>query len=132
MADNTNVITINDDDTPVGLVNQWQAKEYAEGLDWIITEFHQLIEEDRKDVLITTIRALKWHMSSQFDIMNTVDVNIVPATVQDPKCMHLWQALQEEGVQNFYPDEEVPKWTGNPEMVTAQTKNTHQQSGSIL
>ena len=106
IADSTNVITIDDDDTPVGLVNQQQAREYAEGMDWIITEFHQLIEEDRKDVLITTIRELKCHISSQFKVMSMADIDVVIAMVQDPNCVHLQQALQEEGIQNFNPDEE--------------------------
>ena len=40
--------------------------------------------------------------------MSTADIDVVLGTMQDPNCMHFQQALQEERVQNFDPDEEVP------------------------
>ena len=41
-------------------------------------------------------------------MMSTADVDVVIGTIKDPNCMHLQQALQEEGLQNFDPEEEVP------------------------
>ena len=40
--------------------------------------------------------------------MSTADVDIMVGTIKDPNCVHLRQALQEEGLQNFDPEEEVP------------------------
>ena len=103
-----NIININDDDAPTGPINKRQAKDYAEGLDCIITEFCQLIKEDRKDALVTIVQSMKHHISSQFDVMSTTDIDVAIGTVKDPNCMHLQQVLQEEGLQNFDPQEEVP------------------------
>ena len=108
MADSTNIINIDNDDAPAGPINKCQAKDYTKGLDHIITEFHQLIEEDRKDALVTMVQLMKCHILSQFDVMSTADIDVVNGTVKDPNCMHLQQVLQEEGLQNFNPQEEVP------------------------
>ena len=53
------------------------------------------------------VQVMKCHISSQFNVMSTADVDIMVGTIKDPNCVHLRQALQEEGLQNFNPEEEV-------------------------
>ena len=88
MADSTNIIEIKDDDAPAGPINRHQAHDYTEGLDCIITEFQQLIKEDRKDALVTMVWAMKCHISLQFDVMSTADIDVVIGTIKDPNCVH--------------------------------------------
>ena len=109
IADSTNIIEIKDDHAPTGPIKRHQAHDYAEGLDHIITEFQQLIKEEREKMQwVTMVQAMKCHISLQFNVMSTADIDVVIGTTKDSNCMHLWQALQEEGLQNFDPEEEVP------------------------
>ena len=82
-------------------------RDYAEGLDHIVDEFHQLLAEDWKDTLVMMVWSMKCHISSEFDVMGMADVDIILGTVKDQNCIHLRQALQEEGLQNFNPEEEI-------------------------
>ena len=51
---------------------------------------------------------MKHHISSQFEAMSSADIDIMVGTIKDPNCVYLQQALQEERLQNFDPDKEVP------------------------
>ena len=64
------IIMIDIDNTPVGPINRWRAKDYTESLDYIVDEFCQLISEDQKNALVTMVRSMKRHISSQFDVMD--------------------------------------------------------------
>ena len=60
---------IKDEELLTGNINKRQAEICADGLEKIIDDFHQLLNEDRKDVLPVTIHSLKRHTSNMFGKM---------------------------------------------------------------
>ena len=104
------VVHFADDDNGMmaGPVNLRQTKDYMKGIDGIIEDFQKLLDEDWMDVLEVTIKNLKSHMCSQFDSMQVANISIIIGCLKDPKCVYLWQSLQEDTVKNINPKEETP------------------------
>ena len=99
------VIKVEDE---VGPVNRRQADNYVDTLDKIISNFHQLLNEDKKDALHITIWSLKRHNGNMFEKMKTIDIKTVVACIKDPYCTYLRETLQTESVQSIDHDEDLP------------------------
>lgn len=85
------VIIIHDpeEETTSGAINICEAQEYVEVLNIIFNDFNELMKEDRKDVLIMTLWALKRHMTRTWDDMAGADEDMVISSINEPSCVTL-------------------------------------------
>ena len=82
-------IDIEDEEAVAGPVNKKQAEDYAHTQDKIISDFHQLLNEDRKDTLLLTIWSLMRHTSGMFREMKMADVDTIISCIKAPNCTYL-------------------------------------------
>ena len=95
----TEVPDIDPDDFPdSGPQNPAEAQTYHDKMDEIMTMFSDLLVDDRKDALRSTITSLKKLMVKHWHQMSEADIEVIMKLIHDPSCMYLCQHLTTEGV----------------------------------
>ena len=107
------VIKVPDDDFPnSGPQNPVEAQSYRDQLDAIMSTFSNLLVDDCKDALRSTITSLKKLMVKHWQQMAKADVDVVLKPIHDPSCVYLHQHLTTEGVNVAELATDVPEgWT---------------------
>ena len=103
----------NPDDFPdSGPQNPAKAQTYHDKIDEIMMTFSDLLVDDRKDALRSTITSLKKLMVKHWSQMSEADIEVIMKSIHDPSCMYLCQHLTTEGVEVTKPSTEIPEgWT---------------------
>ena len=101
-----------DDDFPdSGPQNPVEAQSYRDKLDAIMDTFSNLLVDDCKDALRSTVTSLKKLMVKHWRQMAEANVDVVLKSIHDPSCVNL-QHLTTEGVNMMEPVTDVPEgWT---------------------
>ena len=107
------VLDDNPDDFPdSGPQNPVEAQSYRDKLDAIMDAFSDLLADDCKDALRSTITSLKKLMVKHWWQMAEADMEVVLRSIHNPSCIYLHQHLTTEGVNVTEPATEVPEgWT---------------------
>ena len=107
------VIEVLDDDFPdSGPQNPVEAQSYRDQLDAIMSTFSNLLADDRKDALRSTITSLKKLMVKHWWQMAKANMDVVLKSIHDPSCVYLCQHLTTEGVNMAEPATDIPEgWT---------------------
>ena len=102
-----------DDDFPdSGPQNPVEVQSYRDKLDAIMETFTNLLANDWKDALTSTVTSLKKLMVKHWWQMAEADVEVVLRSIHDPSCIYFHQHLTTEGVNVTEPVTEVPEgWT---------------------
>ena len=102
-----------DNDFPgSGPQNPVEAQSYRDKLDATMDTFSDLLADDCKDTLRSTVTSLKKLMVKHWSQMAKVDVDVVLKSIHDPICVYLHQHLTTEGVNMMEPATDVPEgWT---------------------
>ena len=102
-----------DDDFPdSGPQNPVEAQSYRDKLDAIMDTFSDLLVDDCKDALKSTITSLKKLMVKHWQQMVEADVDVVLKSIHDTSCVCLHQHLTTKGIDVTEPVTEVPEgWT---------------------
>ena len=102
-----------DDDFPnSGPQNPVEAQSYRDKLNAIMNTFSDLLADDCKDALRSTITSLKKLMVKHWQQMVEADVDAVLKSIHNPSCIYLHQHLTTEGINVMEPVTEVPEgWT---------------------
>ena len=103
----------NPDDFPdSGPQNPVEAQSYRDKLDAIMNAFSDLLADDCKDALRSTVTSLKKLMVKHWWQMAETDMEVVLKSIHDPSCVYLHQHLTTEGVNVTELATEVPEgWT---------------------
>ena len=100
-----------DDDFPdSGPQNPVEAQSYRDKLNAIMNTFSDLLVDDHKDALRSTIMSLKKLMVKHWWQMAEANVDAVLKSIHDPSCVFLHQHLTTEGVDMTELVTEVPEW----------------------
>ena len=107
------VIEVPDDDFPdSGPQNPVEAQSYRDQLDAIMSMFSNLLADNCKDALRSTITSLKKLMVKHWWQMAEADMDVVLKSIHDPSCVYLHQHLTTEGVDVAELATDVPEgWT---------------------
>ena len=98
-----------DDDWPSGgPQNLREVEAYAEKVNQIFEDLGELLHEDNKDTLPSTIHRLKRHMEYHWEQIKIADMDTVVKAIRDPACLHLRQHLTPGGVEVQELATEVP------------------------
>ena len=102
-----------DDDFPdSGPQNPVEAQSYRDKLNAIIDTFTNLLVDDHKDALRSTITSLKKLMVKHWSQMAEADVDVVLKSIHNPSCVYLHQHLTTKGVNVMELVTDVPEgWT---------------------
>ena len=102
-----------DDDFPdSGPQNPVEAQSYRDKLNAIMNTFSDLLADDHKDTLRSTIMSLKKLMVKHWWQMAEADVDAVLKSIHNPSCIYLHQHLTTKGVNVTELATEVPEgWT---------------------
>ena len=93
------VIEVPDDDFPnCGPQNPVEAQSYRDQLDAIMSTFSNLLADDWKDALRSTITSLKKLMVKHWQQMAKANMDVVLQSIHDSSCVYLCQHLTTEGV----------------------------------
>ena len=99
-----------DDDFPdSGPQNPVEAQSYRDKLDAIINTFSDLLADNHKDALRSTITSLKKLMVKHWWQMAEANVELVLKSIHDPSCVYLHQHLTTKGIDVMEPVTEVPE-----------------------
>ena len=90
-----------------GAQNPEEAQQYVDRINNIFDHLSELIHEDKKDALGTTIRNFKKWIVKQWVMMGDADINVVLHTIRDPAAVYLRQHLTRGGVDVFNPSEDI-------------------------
>ena len=107
------VIEVPDDDFPnSGPQNPVEAQSYRDQLDAIMSTFSDLLADNCKDALRSTITSLKKLMVKHWQQMAKANVDVVLKSIHDPSCVYLHQHLTTEGVNVAELVTDIPeRWT---------------------
>ena len=110
------VIEVPDDDPDdfpdSGPQNPAEAEMYRDKIDEIMAMFSDLLANNQKDALRSTITSLKKLMVKHWCQMSEADIEVVMKSIHDPSCMYLCQHLTTEGIDVTEPVTEIPEgWT---------------------
>ena len=86
-----------------------EAQSYRDQLNAIMSTFSDLLADDRKDTLRSTITSLKKLMVKHWQQMAKANVDVVLKSIHDPSCVYLHQHLTTEGVDVAGPVTDVPE-----------------------
>ena len=102
-----------DDDFPdSGPQNPVEAQSYRDKLGAIMNMFSDLLADDCKDALMSTVMSLKKLMVKHWLQMAEADMDVVLKSIHNPSCVYLHQHLTTEGVNVVEPVTDVPEgWT---------------------
>ena len=74
--------------------------------------FSDLLVDDRKDALRSTITSLKKLMAKHWHQMLEADIEVIMKSIHNPRCVYLCQHLTTKGVGVTEPSIEIPEgWT---------------------
>ena len=106
-------IEVPDDNFPdSGPQNPVEAQSYRDQLNAIMSMFSNLLVDDCKDPLRSTIMSLKKLMVKHWRQMAEDDMDVVLKSIHNPSCVYLHQHLTTEGVNVAEPVTDVPEgWT---------------------
>ena len=101
------------DDFPnSGPQNPVEAQLYRDKIDEIMEMFGDLLADDCKDTLRSTVTLLKKRMVKHWWQMSEANVEVVMKLIHDPSCVYLHQHLTTEGINIMEPATEIPEgWT---------------------
>ena len=110
------IIKVPDDDPDdfpdSGPQNPVEAQSYRDKLDAIMDAFSDLLADDHKDALRSTVTSLKKLMVKHWWQMAEANVEVVLRSIHNPSCVYLHQHLTTEGVNVTELVTEVPEgWT---------------------
>ena len=110
------VIEVPDDDPydfpDSGPQNPAEAQMYRDKIDEIMAMFSDLLANDQKDALSSTVTSLKKLMVKHWHQMSEADIEVVMKSIHNPSCMYLCQHLTTEGIDILEPVTEIPEgWT---------------------
>ena len=118
-----------DDDFPdSGPQNPVEAQSYRDKLDAIMDTFSDLLVDDHKDALRSTITYLKKLMVKHWWQKVEADVDVVLKSIHNPSCVYLHQHLTTEGVDVTELATEVLE--GVPSSGSCPKRYRRQRSGS--
>ena len=101
-----------DDFPDSGPQNLVEAQMYRDKIDNIMETFSDLLADDCKDALRSTITSLKKLMVKHWQQMAEVDVEVVMKLIHDLSCIYLCQHLTTEGIDVMELVMEIPEgWT---------------------
>ena len=101
-----------DDFSDSGPQNPAEAQMYRDKIDEIMVTFSDLLADDQKDALRSTVMSLKKLMVKHWCQMLEADVEVIMKSIHDPSCMYLHQHLTTEGIDVTEPTTEIPEgWT---------------------
>ena len=104
------VIEVPDDDFPnSGPQNPVEAQSYRDKLDAIMSTFSDLLADNRKDALRSTVTSLKKLMVKHWQQMAKADMDVVLRSIHNSNCVYLWQHLTTEGVNVVELATDVPE-----------------------
>ena len=103
----------NSDDFPdSGPQNLAEAQTYHDKIDEIMVTFSDLLADNQKDALRSTITSLKKLMVKHWCQMSEADIEVIMKSIHDPSCVFLCQHLTTKGVDVTEPATEIPEgWT---------------------
>ena len=102
----------NDDFPDSGPQNPVEAQSYRDKLNAIMNTFSDLLADDHKDALRSTVTSHVKLMVKHWQQMVEANVDAVLKSIHDPSCIYLHQHLTTEGVNETEPVTEVPEgWT---------------------
>ena len=106
-------VTPDDDDFPSsGPQNPVEAQSYRDKLNAVMDTFSDLLADDCKDALRSTVTSLKKLMVKHWQQMAEADVDVVLKSINDPSCIYLCQHLTTKGIDMMELASEVPGgWT---------------------
>ena len=107
----------------VGAQNPEEAQQYVDRISNIFDHLSELIHEDKKDALGTTIRNFKKWVVKQWAMMGDMDVDVVLHTIKNHATVYLQQHLTRGGVDVFDPPEDIPS---GPEFIRQLPERIHQ------
>ena len=107
------VIEVPDDDFPdSGPQNPVEAQSYRDQLNAIMSTFSNLLVDNQKDALRSTITSLKKLMVKHWQQMAEANVDVVLKSIHNPSCVYLHQHLTTEGVDVAELVTDIPEgWT---------------------
>ena len=107
------VIEVPHEDFPdSGPQNPVEAQSYRDQLDAIMSMFSDLLVDNCKDALRSTITSLKKLMVKHWQQMAEANMDVVLKSIHDPSCVYLHQHLTTEGVDVAELATDVPEgWT---------------------
>ena len=110
------VIEVPDDDPDdfpdSGPQNPVEAQMYRDKIDEIMATFSNLLANDQKYALWSTVTALKKLMVKHWWQMLEANIELVMKSIHNPSCMYLCQHLTTESVDITEPATEIPEgWT---------------------
>ena len=110
------IIEVPDDDPDdfpdSGPQNPVEAQSYRDKIDNIMETFSNLLADNRKDALRSTIMSLKKLMVKHWQQMAEADMEVVMKSIHDPSCVYLCQHLTTEGIDVMELVMEIPEgWT---------------------
>ena len=92
--------------------NPAEAQTYHDKIDEIMVMFSDLLADDQKDALRSTITSLKKLMVKHWHQMSEADIEVILKLIHDPSCVYLCQHLTTKGVDIAEPVTEIPEgWT---------------------
>ena len=102
-----------DDDFPdSGPQNPVEAQSYRDKLNAIMNTFSDLLVDNCKDALRSTVTSLKKLMVKHWWQIVEADMEEVLKSIHDPSCIYLCQHLTTKGINVTEPATEVPEgWT---------------------
>ena len=101
-----------DDFPDSGPQNPAEAQTYRDKIDEIMATFSDLLADDLKDALRSTVTSLKKLMVKHWHQMSEADIEVIMKLIHDPSCMYLCQHLTTKGVDVTKPVSEIPEgWT---------------------
>ena len=101
-----------DDFPDSGPQNPAEAQMYRDKIDDIMETFSDLLADNHKDALRSTIMSLKKLMVKHWQQMAEADIEVVMKSIHDPSCIYLHQHLTTEGIDIMEPVTEIPEgWT---------------------
>ena len=98
-----------DDFPDSGPQNPVEAQMYRDKIDKIMEMFSDLLADDCKDALRSTVMSLKKLMVKHWQQMSEADVEVVMKLIHDPSCIYLHQHLTTEGIDVMEPATEIPE-----------------------
>ena len=85
---------------------------YRDKIDEIMVTFSDLLADNQKDALRSTITSLKKLMVKHWCWMSEADVEVIMKSIHDPSCVYLCQHITTKGVDVTEPVTEIPEgWT---------------------
>ena len=107
------VIEVPDDDPDdfpdSGPQNPAEAQMYRDKINEIMATFNNLLANDRKDALRSTVTLLKKLMVKHWCQMSEADIEVVMKSIHDPSWVYLCQHLTTKGIDITEPTTGIPE-----------------------